>query len=148
MSSLEKLVEGTSWNICGTSAFWNPLKSSNALVGGKHTFHQMHIGFPSLLLLGPGCWCWVGRCWWRVLDSGFPSLPSSLMENAWKIITEESLFRILTFSSVLRPSHEAQFLLKRSKLLRLRVIPGSPDGPLKFSEEEAPCGQPGSEQFH
>lgn len=84
-------------------SFWNPLKSLHGLVGGNRTFHQMQIGSPPLPLQVPGAG--VGRGWPGVesalaLCLAFP-LP---LHPSWgkpaKLSWKESLFRILTFSSV------------------------------------------------
>lgn len=100
------------WNICGNAyASWNPLESFQGLVGENRAFHQMQSRSPPPPLLESGSWCWE-----RLVSSGVspglaPCLPSShpsLTEKACKLSRRENLFRILTFSSVLRPL-EAQF---------------------------------------
>lgn len=114
-SLLEQLLEGTGWNICGLDgnayASWNPLKSFQGLVGENRAFHQMQSRSPPPPLLESGSWCWE-----RLVSSGvslglalcLPSSHPSLTEKACELSRRENLFRILTFSRVLRPL-EAQF---------------------------------------
>lgn len=105
-SSPEQLLEGTGWNICGldggASASWNPFKRLHGLVGDDGTFHQMHTPFPP----PPprGLWEMVlGEAGGERCCPVFPLPLHPAKREPAKLSRKGSLFRILTFSSVLRP---------------------------------------------
>lgn len=128
-SSLEQLLEGSGWNACGLDgracASWSPRKSSCGLVGENGTLHQVQVRprpsrFGSGELVsgeagaGPGGRPWPGVC--------LPSSSPPLWRRPVKRSQDESSFRMLTCSSVLRP-FEAQF--SGAAALWMRVIRGA-----------------------